>query len=375
MDDLHGKRIRFVGKLGSLSRQEAYQLVRHRGAVVVENPSLPVDIIVVGADELPLDASGDLISEAERQAVAQGQLQLIPEIELCHRPEMSESEDGESKWYTPAMLADLLNVPVATVRRWHRRKLITPVREIKRLPYFDYQEVASARRLTQLLAESASPKTLEKKLASLERPLSQLSIVVEGNQILLRQGEELIEPGGQLRIDFDSLESNDDHTAVTISLEERSNDLDSMDPERLLDYAAELEDEEELEAAANVLRAVMAMSGGQPELCFRLAELLYRMNDLTGARERYYEAIELDTDYVEARDNLGCVLVELDDLDLAEAAFRGALAIHPEYADAHYHLAKLLEDQGDESAVEHWQEFLRLAPDSPWADSARHRLE
>ena len=54
-------------------------------------------------------------------------------------------------------------------------------------------------------------------------------------------------------------------------------------------------------------------------------------------------AIELDEDFVEARSNLGCVLAEQGDLALAEAAFRGALEYHPDYADAHYHLARLLD--------------------------------
>lgn len=86
-------------------------------------------------------------------------------------------------------------------------------------------------------------------------------------------------------------------------------------------------------------------------------------------------AIELDEDFVEARANLGCVLADLDDVELAEAAFRGALEFHPDYADAHYHLARLL-DRTDRSAAAapHWQAFLDLAPASPWADEAYQRM-
>ena len=79
------------------------------------------------------------------------------------------------------MLAELLGVPVAVIRRWHRRGLIVPVREVRRLPYFDFQEVATARRLAELLAAGVSPRAIEKKLAALarylpgvERPLAQL---------------------------------------------------------------------------------------------------------------------------------------------------------------------------------------------------------
>ena len=53
---------------------------------------------------------------------------------------------------------------------------------MRRLPYFDFQEVAAAQRLAQLLAAGVSPRAIEKKLAGLARllpgvarPLAQLS--------------------------------------------------------------------------------------------------------------------------------------------------------------------------------------------------------
>jgi len=130
-----------------------------------------------------------------------------------------------------------------------------------------------------------------------------------------------------------------------------------------------------LAQAAEMVRAAMAAAGPTPELCFQVAELLYRLGDLAGARERYFMAIELDEDYVEARANLGCVLAELGERELAVAAFQGALAFHPDYADAHYHLAHTLDDLArTEEAETHWAAFLNLAPDSPWAVQARNRL-
>jgi tetratricopeptide (TPR) repeat protein len=86
-------------------------------------------------------------------------------------------------------------------------------------------------------------------------------------------------------------------------------------------------------------------------------------------------AVELDEDYVEARANLGCVLVETGELELGLAAFQGALQTHPEYPDVHYHMARTLDRVGREAEAEpYWAEFLHLAPDSPWADEARRRL-
>ena len=103
--------------------------------------------------------------------------------------------------------------------------------------------------------------------------------------------------------------------------------------------------------------------------------MLYRLEDLPAARERYYAAIELDEEYVEARANLGCVLAENGEVELAVAAFQGALAYHVDYADVHYHLAGALDRLDKQNEAElHWQTFLALAPESPWAEIARTRL-
>ena len=85
--------------------------------------------------------------------------------------------------------------------------------------------------------------------------------------------------------------------------------------------------------------------------------------------------MELDEDYVEARVNLGCVLLEMGDKELAVGAFHGAIHSHESYADAHYHLARTLDDLGRSGeALTHWRRFAELSPESPWADEARDRL-
>ena len=212
-NSLANKRVAFVGKLGGMTKREASALIRQHGGIPVEKPcETELDLVVMGAEELPLE-DPDLLTVEVRNAAATGSLEIISETELWQRMGFVEVEHNVQKLYTPAMLADLLGVSVSIIRRWHRRGLIVPVREVHRLPYFDFQEVATARHLAQLLAAGASPKAIEKKLAQLasyvpdvERPLAQLSVIVEGQQLLLRQGEGLVEPGGQLRIDFESLE-------------------------------------------------------------------------------------------------------------------------------------------------------------------------
>ena len=148
-----------------------------------------------------------------------------------------------------------------------------------------------------------------------------------------------------------------------------------QNPEEILARATGHEEAGEVQIAIDLYRSFLAGYGLRAEVCFQLAELLYRTNDYTAARERYYMAIELDENYVEARANLGCVLIDTGELDLAIAALLGALKYHPDYPDAHYHLARTLDELGQtEKATDHWRAFLVLAPDSAWAQQARDRL-
>ena len=81
-----------------------------------------------------------------RQAVEAGTLEIVTETQLWQRLGLVSQEPELNRLYTPAMLAELLPVPLAVIRRWHRRGLVVPVCEVRRLPYFDFQEVATAQR-------------------------------------------------------------------------------------------------------------------------------------------------------------------------------------------------------------------------------------
>jgi tetratricopeptide (TPR) repeat protein len=185
-----------------------------------------------------------------------------------------------------------------------------------------------------------------------------------------------------LLIDFDKPTEADDqqNLLLRIGSPEVSRETASDDPglstlEQLQQAALEWEDQGELQQAAEAYRTLLVAGGPSAEVNFALADLLYRMGDLSAARERFYAAVELDEEYVEARANLGCVLAENNELELAVAAFQGALAFHPDYADVHYHLANSLDRLAQHAEAElHWRVFLALAPESPWADMARNRL-
>jgi tetratricopeptide (TPR) repeat protein len=389
-----------VGKLASMPRREAERLVCEHGGLLVEHAGDEADLIVASDDSASLQrlsTNRQLFDDELRARIASGEVELIGESELWARMGLVESGQGIERLYTPAMLAQLVHSPIAAIRQWHRSGAIIAKREVQRLPYFDFEEVRVARKLAQLLTAGCSLAAVNRKLKGLarllpgvERPLADPAVVVEGRRLFVRRDEGLSEPTGQLLIDFDAAKpqmerdvaGEDGPVAIPMVAGEalhkpsaRPLGAHPYAAEDLRVLAAELVGTGQPEQAVEVYRAVLFSGDSTAEDQFALAELLYLGGDLPAARERYYAAIELDEDFVEARSNLGCVLAELGEFGLAEAAFRGALEYHPDYADAHYHLARLL-DRANRSAEAscHWQLFMNLAPASPWADEARDRL-
>jgi tetratricopeptide (TPR) repeat protein len=329
-----------------------------------------------------------------------GASELVRESEFWGRLGLVDSGQGIERLYTPAMLAGLIRVPISAIRHWSRRGALRATREVRRLPYFDFEEVGVARKLAQLLAAGCSLSIINRKLDELARllpeiprPLADPAVVVEGRCLRVRRDEGMAEPSGQLLIDFEEAKPQvadrpwqaaggaGESAPVAIPIAAgafrsvSSPDDDTFGADDLRSLAADLEQSGHRDQAIEAVRAILVSGEFTADDHFALAELLYREGDLSAARERYYMAIEIDEDFVEARSNLGCVLAEQGELELAEAAFFGALKYHPNYADAHYHLARFLDRQDQTSAaLRHWQRFMDLAPASPWADEARDRV-
>lgn len=388
------RRVAFLGKLGGLTKKEAMQMVREHGGVACDRISQDIDLIVIGADHPSGDDPRKQLDADSQEKIATGELELLHETELWERLGYVDDESSITQLNTPAMLADLLNVPVANVRRWQKMGLITPCRVVHRLPYFDFSEVRTARQLASWMKDGASLTAIHKQIRELakrfpdeQRSLAQLNVVIEGGRLLLREEDGLMEADGQLRMDFDSFEEtgrDEDledpkvlhvNLAAIRSVADQHHDQVEMSLEQMVEAAQDLEDDGDLSGAIEWYRVVLAKFGPRAEIHFQLAELLYREGEIQAARERYYSAIELDEDFVEARANLGCVLMETGRTDLAIAAFRGALARHDDYPDVHYHLAQALDEiESTNEASFHWGRFLELAPSSPWAEEARDRL-
>ena len=288
--------------------------------------------------------------------------------------------------YSSAMFAELLEVSPAMVRQWHRRGWLRELEVVQKLAYFALTELLPAKRLAQLAKNGLPNAEIAKKLDALQalfpdidRPIAALDLRIVGRDIFLTKENKLVDTIGQELFDFAETPSQiieysfsqldlafDSPPAVLLS--GLSPLGQSPDKDELCRLAWHLEEQGQLDQAVEFFRAALAAGGPDASICFQLAELLYRLDDKTAARERYYMAIEIDENFVEARAGLGCILAETGDLELAVSAFQGALLHHPDYADVHYHLGMTLQKLSKPIEAEHHlQRFHELMPNSPWA--------
>ena len=403
---LQGERVAFTGTLASMTHRQAMDLVEQHGGSSGQHVSLQTSLLVIGEEGWPLEADGRVSVKLEqaRQLHDKGEpVRILSESEWLTLLEVAPHERKQQQLYTPAMLSQLLSISVHEIRRWERDGLILAVKKVYRLPYFDFQEVTGARRLSELAQSgvslddlAAGLERLRAILPNVDRPLAQLEVLARGKQFLYRDATGLVEPSsGQRVFDFEppalpcpeneaTGDAPDDNAVATIPMRPDLVAASSGNTINRREWKADewfregcrLAEENEIDAAIEAFRLSLIDEPLNPAHHFHLADVLYREGRPDAAIERYYMAVELDHDYLEAWTQLGCLLAETGKTAAAQEAFRVALDLHPDYPDAHFHLAELLERSGQRAAAAtHWRRYLDFDQRGPWAEIARQRLE
>lgn len=390
---LQGERIAFTGTLASMTHRQAMDMVEEHGGTSSQHVSHQTTLLVVGEEGWPLEADGKISVKLDqaRQLHDKGEpVRIVSESEWLAMLSIEPRERHQQQLYTPAMLSQLLNISVHQIRRWERAGLIKPAKKVFRLPYFDFQEVTGARRLYELAQSgvaveelAAGLERLREILPNIDRPLAQLEVLARGSHLVYRDPAGLIEPTtGQRVFDFEPQSSGVDAPS-TVPFESAAEVDEGKPVADRKDWTARdwfqegchLADENEVDAAAEAFRLALIDDVTNPAYHFHLADVLYRQGSPEAAIERYYMTVELDHNYLEAWTQLGCLLDQVGRVRASQEAFRIAIDLHPEYPDAHFHLAELLERMNlQDEAAEHWKCYLKYDQRGPWAELARQRL-
>lgn len=368
-------RVALTGRFSSLTHEEMAQLLSDLGGRLDRFPTRYTTILVVGGGQLPLDERARptrAFEKARKLKVAGYPIEIITEQDFWVRFCLETTDDHVKRLYTVGQLTRLLDVKRDQLRSWMHAGLISPVEIRHRLPFFDYGEVQSMKRLCDLAKRGISTARIRASLEQLRRwlpdvgtSLAQLTLLEESGQLLVRgENDRLMEPSGQLRLDFDQdggPESLPWPGAET--------------PEELFEHALELDDGGQWAEAEALYRRLVELDPRDPVYRFNLANVEFAQGRAEDAAADYLAVTQLDPEYVEAWSGLGCVLSNLGRCKEAVVAFRRAVQIEPTYGDAHFNLADELERAGDiEEACQHWRRYLQLDKTSGWADAARERL-
>jgi len=381
------ERLSFTGTLASMTHQQAHELTEKNGGVATASVSRLTTMLVIGEEGWPLEENGSpslklqQVSEWQHEGAA---IRIVQESDWLEMLGLDRRDDEVHRQYTPAMLSQLLDVPVGVIRSWERAGLIRPVRRVFRLPYFNFQEVAGARRLAEMIADGVSKAEIQAGLAKLnhilpdiDQPLLQLELLARDKHVAYRDHGGLVETvSGQRLLDFDVPETSTIKNETTTAEEAPRNVQAHWTADDWFEAACRHLEDQQLNEAVEAFRLCLIDDPHRPDANFQLAEVLYRLGRIDGALERYHVAVELDHNYLEAWTQLGCLHAERGEPQAALEAFDVALDVHAEYPDAHLHKAEILQQLGRiDKAIEHWQTYLKFDTRGPWADNARRRLE
>ena len=120
--------------------------------------------------------------------------------------------------------------------------------------------------------------------------------------------------------------------------------------------------EENRQQAADDFRTELAIDPSNADAAFQLGQLCYQKSDFSEARQFLMRAVALRPNFTEAHIVLGLVLVRMGNEDAGLAEFKWAAKQDPNNRMAHYHLAQLHKKRGHtEEADRELNLFRRLS--------------
>lgn len=118
------------------------------------------------------------------------------------------------------------------------------------------------------------------------------------------------------------------------------------------------------QARLNLEKTEQIVSGKLPIQAFELVEKTSRIDSLELQIKQYRQALQIDSNYVDAWNNLGVAYYYYGNLDSAVYCIRKALDKNPDYPPAHNNAGFILDAMGDyQKAIAHYQKAIHLRPD------------
>ena len=297
-----------------------------------------------------------------------------------HQSSAPERETGGA--YTRKEVCRLLKIENRQLKSWERQQLIPEAN------LYSFSDLLVLKKLARLRSEHTHPRLMKqamhkvrevlRKLPELERDIQ---VYKDGHRVLIQIGKQKMEPAsGQLLFDFAESEIN---KLLQLPLSQKNNVSiaerlrTKLEADQWFERGLELEQTgAPYEEVINAYEKAAELDPQSAGALVNLGTVFFNGHAWADAEAQYKKALEVDPGYALAHFNLGNLYDERGDSQSALHHYHEALKHHAQYADAHYNLALLYQGMRDSlNAVRHWRAYLKLDPQSNWAQIARRELE
>ncbi len=281
-------------------------------------------------------------------------------------------------------VARLLGISSRRVRAWEKSGLLAPTLDAHNKPTYTFHGLRAARIVRDLVRKGIAPARVRALLASLDRVLSTdsssvaaepahaaMRVHVEDGRVIARDPRGAFElPSGQRVLEFDT------GAATVRALTPKPRSAEGRTAYEWFLEGCRLDTEEATRARAEMAyRKALELDRALACAWTNLGALRLAESDNDEALECFTRAMELDPAQPEAPYNVGYLLLEKREISRAIPLLARAVSIDPGFADAHFNLATALDAAGEHTqAIAHWDVYLELVPEGPFADIARKRL-
>jgi tetratricopeptide (TPR) repeat protein len=278
--------------------------------------------------------------------------------------------------------ARILRVSPARLRAWSRTGFVSA--HAAEAEAFAFDDLVRLRALVGLISQGVSMRKirgtvarLEERVPELREPLAALRVWGgSARRVVARHGDALVEPDGQLVLNFDAEREPSGVTAIGAGGRDEKADAAPRSAFAWFEQGCMLDAQNgrASEAVAAYRRAVELAPDFADAWC-NLGTVHFHRGERAEARGCYERALAADADHLEANFNLANLL---DDEGRREAAlhhYKAAVRVDPAFADARLNLALLYDRLGlRRLGREQWRHYLQLVPTGSWADLARERI-
>jgi tetratricopeptide (TPR) repeat protein len=277
--------------------------------------------------------------------------------------------------YTQREVGRILGLEAGRLRYWTRLRLVRPEHRWGE-SFYSFGDLVALRTIQRLTSHRIPAKRLRRAVTMVEQefgattiPLQELRLVEQGRDVAV------VPPGaaspldpfsGQWILPFPGARD-----------EKKLHAMSARTAEELFEMAIDCEARQEtLQQAVDTYRRVIELAPDWVEAHINLGVALYQMGRTDEARTAFRAAVDIDPMNGISHYNLGCVLEEQGEIDEAINHLKSAARMMPAHADVHFNLALAYDKRGERRlAQEQWTLYLRYAPNGPWAEQARARLQ